>query len=397
MNNEFLVANLLDLHTLSGITLLTEDIELSSSIKTVNVMEVPDIYDWTQSNEFLMTTGYSYRNNPLEFLELIPRLKAKGVAALGIKTHRFIDNIPSSVIQCAYEYNLPLFELPDHTVFSNVIKDVMENVLLSQRENQNEFFHNLFNSQYEDFQSLEPFLLRFGLSFEKNSPYYILLAKAEHALAPHTYERLQKSFLSILKDHEATKSMTILQYQNSLMLLLPLKNMISAKLDLLSQVPVLHAFDKLLDTHELSFCISNQASSILNLSAIYEDVLNLRERCILYNNTDYYISWNSLGIYSIISQIPMNTTVNNFIDYYTKVILEYDLFHSSDLYPTLIVFLESNCNMKTTAEKMYLHYNTICYRVRQIKSITGFDFSDIDLLTNLNLAIKLQQTSKTPL
>lgn len=395
MGNEFLVQNLLELQTLHGATLLAGFASISTPIKAVNIMEVPDIYDWSQCTEFLMTTGYSYRKNPLNFLELIPKLKAKGVSALGIKTHRFIEEIPAEVIHCANTYNLPLFELPAHTVFSNVIKEVMENILLTQRENREEFYHHLFSDHYSNYQFLDPLCSRYSLPLKKESPYYILLSKEEKPLTQHIYERLQKSFLSIINDHSDSHSITIIHYQNSLIILLPTNRTISTQNELFSTYPILSEFIQLSNSYQLSFCLSNQSPSILNLSEIYNDVLKLRNQSIMYRNNTCIITWNSLGIYSIISQIPHNITVNNFVTFYTRELIAYDQIHASDLYPTLIEFLNSNCNMKITASKMYLHYNTICYRMKQIKSITNFDLTDINVLTNLNLAIKLQQEVKT--
>lgn len=67
---------------------------LDNAISRVNIMEVPDIQNWAQANEFLVTTGYSHHHNMDAFLEIIPRLVERGVAALGIKPKRFITDIP---------------------------------------------------------------------------------------------------------------------------------------------------------------------------------------------------------------------------------------------------------------------------------------------------------------
>ena len=45
--------------------------------------------------------------------------------------------------------------------------------------------------------------------------------------------------------------------------------------------------------------------------------------------------------------------------------------------------------MKKVSENMYMHYNTIVYRVNKIKAITGLDIEESDNSLNLQIAIKI--------
>ncbi|WP_162462980.1 PucR family transcriptional regulator [Paenibacillus psychroresistens] len=107
---------------------------LDNLIERINVMEVPDVIDWVKPGEFLMTTGYPFRDNAEALIELIPQLVKKGVSALGIKTKRFIHEIPSQALEIANQLNFPIIELPVGTVFSDVVRDVMERVLFHEVE-----------------------------------------------------------------------------------------------------------------------------------------------------------------------------------------------------------------------------------------------------------------------
>lgn len=101
-------------------------------ITRVNVMEVPDVIDWVRPGEFLITSGFPFRDQPEAIAEMIPEFVAKGVAALGIKTKRFIDRIPEKALELADQLDFPIFELPASTVFSDVVRDIMERVLVQE-------------------------------------------------------------------------------------------------------------------------------------------------------------------------------------------------------------------------------------------------------------------------
>ena len=105
---------------------------LERPISRINVMEVPDVVDWVRPGEFLMTTGYPFRDDPDVLATLVAQLARKGVAALGLKTKRFVEAVPAAAIAAADRHGLPLIELPPGTTFSDAVREVMERVLVAE-------------------------------------------------------------------------------------------------------------------------------------------------------------------------------------------------------------------------------------------------------------------------
>jgi len=127
-----IVRDLLRIPHFRDAVLLGGETGLGAAVTRVNVMEVPDVADWVRPGEFLMTTGYPFRQQPEAFETLVAQLAAKGVSALGIKPKRFIDKVPEGAIRAANEHGLPLIELPPSTAFSDVVREVMERVLVQE-------------------------------------------------------------------------------------------------------------------------------------------------------------------------------------------------------------------------------------------------------------------------
>jgi PucR family transcriptional regulator, purine catabolism regulatory protein len=57
-------------------------------------------------------------------------------------------------------------------------------------------------------------------------------------------------------------------------------------------------------------------------------------------------------------------------------LLAYDRAHASALLETLGVYLRANENLRRTAERLFVHVNTVNYRLRRIEAITGLDLAD---------------------
>lgn len=107
---------------------------LDRVIKLVNVIEVPDIMDWLIDGEFLLTTGYSFREYPELMQSLIPRMSEADSAALAIKTKRYLNEIPDEIITSANQYKIPLLEVPYDLSFSEIIAPILGVVFSKQNK-----------------------------------------------------------------------------------------------------------------------------------------------------------------------------------------------------------------------------------------------------------------------
>lgn len=123
------IRELLLLKSIKGSDLLVGEDLLDREVTGVNVMEVPDIENWVKKGEFLVTSGYSYRENPEQFARLMSNLLEKGVPAIGIKRKRYFDKIPKVIIDAAQECGMVLIELDEKVVFSEVVRDIMTEIV----------------------------------------------------------------------------------------------------------------------------------------------------------------------------------------------------------------------------------------------------------------------------
>jgi PucR C-terminal helix-turn-helix domain/GGDEF-like domain len=70
-------------------------------------------------------------------------------------------------------------------------------------------------------------------------------------------------------------------------------------------------------------------------------------------------------------------------------LLAYDDRHRAELLPTLREFLACSGSWNACAAKMYVHVNTVRYRIRRIEELTGRDLSSLDDQVNFFLALRI--------
>lgn len=68
---------------------------------------------------------------------------------------------------------------------------------------------------------------------------------------------------------------------------------------------------------------------------------------------------------------------------------DYDQKHQSDLLETLECWVSNQLNIAETARQLYIHRNSLLYRIEKIKKILALDLKDSDDLLKIQLAIKI--------
>ncbi len=107
---------------------------LDRYIEKVNVMEVPDIVDWVEKGELVLTTAYAIKDDLDQLHKLVIDLDNKGVAGLGIKTHRYIKEVPQYIIDEANQKGFPIIKLPYELSHSTVIANSLTQIINRQTE-----------------------------------------------------------------------------------------------------------------------------------------------------------------------------------------------------------------------------------------------------------------------
>ncbi|NLL88158.1 MAG: PucR family transcriptional regulator [Firmicutes bacterium] len=70
-------------------------------------------------------------------------------------------------------------------------------------------------------------------------------------------------------------------------------------------------------------------------------------------------------------------------------LVENDRNKKTDFIQTLKIFLRHNCNLKKAAEELFIHYNTLRYRIAKIEEITGLNLDCAEQRFCLQVALRL--------
>jgi purine catabolism regulator len=121
----------------------------------------------------------------------------------------------------------------------------------------------------------------------------------------------------------------------------------------------------------LSVGVSSGMENIGELKRVYKEAIfakDIGNKLFGRGKINFY---DDLGIYKLIS-IP-DKKEDILRDRWFSRLYEHDRHKNGNLIETLEVFLDSNGSIKDTAKKLYTHPNTIKYRLKKVKELTGED------------------------
>jgi len=123
------LSELMNLPIFSGTTLVAGAQGSDREVNTVNMMDAPDIIHFLKQDELLVTTAFHFKDDLTSLLTLIEAMEKQHCSGLGIKTKRFLQEIPKEAINLANKLHLPLLELPVETSLGDIVNKSLSHIL----------------------------------------------------------------------------------------------------------------------------------------------------------------------------------------------------------------------------------------------------------------------------
>jgi purine catabolism regulator len=114
---------------------------------------------------------------------------------------------------------------------------------------------------------------------------------------------------------------------------------------------------------------------------------------------DRPLAFEHLGVYRVLLGGGGSRHRHDFVEDALGQLRRYDAAHGTDLLATLRAYVEADYNANETARRLYVHSNTLAYRLRSIRRLLGGDPARGDLRLQVELALKLEdlpRLSATP-
>ncbi|MFD2706110.1 PucR family transcriptional regulator [Salibacterium lacus] len=278
---------------------------------------------------------------------------------------------------------------------TNVIAfELMKENALKQyaRRAKNDFFINFVEDAFSSNEEIINRAKEFNLS--KNQKYIaaagrldedeVRLSFAQHQIeADRVYEYLEEELdVFMLPAHFFMKG-------NMCLLLIEIENMPGDIHDVVEelleelQISIYTQFER-----SISFGMSNISRQFLEVKEAYNEAVNALESGHLSGSRSFIQTYHTKDIAELLRIIPSDD-LEKFCAYTLQALLDVSRGDQSLLH-TLSVYLETHCQISETAKRLYVHRNTVIYRLEKVEQILGQDLKDPETTLRLRLALRIQ-------
>ena len=134
--------------------------------------------------------------------------------------------------------------------------------------------------------------------------------------------------------------------------------------------------------------IGTRVTGIKDLAHSFKEAQVALEVGKVFDTEKSIISYENLGIARLIYQLP--TTL---CDMFLKEVFKRGSIDSLDQETlfTIQKFFENNLNVSETSRKLFVHRNTLVYRLEKIKKLTGLDLREFDDAIGFKVALMVNK------
>ena len=134
--------------------------------------------------------------------------------------------------------------------------------------------------------------------------------------------------------------------------------------------------------------IGTVATHLRDLAKSYKEAQMAIEVGKVFDTEKYIISYENLGIGRLIYQLPTTLCEMFLQEVFKKNPI--DALDKETLF-TINKFFENNLILSETARKLFVHRNTLVYRLEKIKKLTGLDLREFDDAITFKVALMVKK------
>lgn len=157
------------------------------------------------------------------------------------------------------------------------------------------------------------------------------------------------------------------------------------------QLQILKDFSK---DEQVRIGVSNSFASIENFVSHYEQAYAALELGQNLNPDEMVCQYVNYQVFDLFSSVKNPDTLGRFCHPALAVLRQYDHKNNTHLYETLCMFIDNGCNIKLASENLYIHRNSLAYRLDRIKEICQIDLEDVKTVFLLQLSFLIDSYNK---
>lgn len=333
----------------------------SNAISWVHMIEDTTIIQQLWGKELVVTTGHGFQSEE-ELFMLIKYLIKYNSVGLIINIGKYIFEIPSAIIDYCNEQEFPLLTIPWEVHLADLIKDFCMRCLYSEKEDRE--LSKLFQEILTNNQIVEEARPQLMSAFDVDGNFQVVLISVEGSDNFNAIERRKIAFQIELCFEKIDSSYAFFWYDGYFVLIV--NNLKADELKVI--IDKMHKrAKKRIDDKRVYLGIGSQMK---DLGQVYLSYKRAKAAILMAMQFELpIVFFEDMGVYQILFSIEDKQILIEMYHRLLQPLIDYDQKHHGELEKTLFYYLIYGESQITIAKNLYMHRNTINYRMNKIKEL----------------------------
>ena len=334
-----------------------------NAMSWVHMIEDTKIIQQLWGKELAVTTGLGFQSQEalLEFIKCLVKYHSVGLI---INTGKYIFEISQDIIDYCNEQEFPLLTTPWEVHMADLIKDFSMRCLFSEKEDRQ--ISKLFQEVFTTVQTVEEIRPQLMGSFDVDGNFQVVLIGIENSDQFDAIERRKVAFQLELCFEKIESPYTFFWFDGHFVLVV--NNLDTDNLKRIIDKMYKRAKKRITDKY-IYLGIGSQMMDLRQVILSYK-----RARAAVSMAVQFQLPivfFEEMGIYQILFSIEDKQILSEMYHRLLQPLIDYDQKHHGELEKTLFYYLFYNESQIEMAKNLYIHRNTINYRMLKIKELLG--------------------------
>ncbi len=341
--------------------------------------KVPDeIANQFAAGEFILSSMLYAHQDEEALLEAVRKLITLKVAALAIKTI-FFKELPESVRLLANEERFPIFLFDNSTFFEDVISEISESARTSDRLHQIEA--RLDTLMFRDLSREDIRTISLELNREFRNNLVVFHGKPRDPSESLSAERIHDAYH---RNKFRGEENLLTGYKEGIMLFISAESTELSIYQARLEDVLIHCG---LVKEKLDIGCSGVHDALEGLSLAIREAVWAQKVSVVY--PDRLTSFEDTGIYRLLMPHQDSLWSEAYHQKFLMPLQKQDAATGAELMKTAVVYISCNGSLKKTAEALYVHENTVRYRINNIHRLLCPEANELTFYEQLSSAIRL--------
>ncbi|HWQ79221.1 MAG TPA: PucR family transcriptional regulator ligand-binding domain-containing protein [Anaerovoracaceae bacterium] len=372
------VRDILKLELMSSYRIVAGSKGLDKEIGRINFTDCPldEEYDVNlcMANDFYINSFYTLKNSTeaiKKMIEFYISTKSSGVFIID----EYLHDIPEQVKKVANDHKFPVIFIDTSVQYGEIIRIVTEMILLEKIEVISESLIDRLLDQ--NISKNEIINLALKINGEFRNYYVVMNISLNNDYSG--YEQLKSSL-------DKKRNFKILKYKRHLIVILnfDLDSMAKTNINYISSI-----LEKCSKNYIVG--VSNTFTNMEEFNVAVRQAISANEMSDIINNN--VIMYKELNVYKLLYLLKDTRELREYQAEIIDPLVEYDKRYNSNLLETIESYIENDGDYEKMAKSLYLHENTVRYRIQKAKKILNLE-NHIQFIEQVYIGLKINMILK---